>query len=129
MRPMRAGLLLAGLSLVMLLVGFGAALALDSTHEDTTTFTTTVTPENGPGFLLNCVVTFHGDDPYDTTTVSGNTTETVLVNSTYTSLLKDYTTTTAESSEPGEAVSTTTALTSAQGFPIWNETVCTWLPT
>jgi hypothetical protein len=87
----------------------------------TSTFTSSITgSQTGSGYELNCVVTFQGDNP-----VPNGTT---LATSSFISLLKDYTTFTSVSSKAGVAVTTTTALTSAQGFPIWNETVCTWLP-
>lgn len=130
--------MIAVIALVMLLVGFGAAFVLNPAHTKTTTYPTTyvltytttitISPSQGSAYELNCVVTFHGDNPYATVTTVNGTTVTTLLASSYTSLLKDYTTTTSVSSEPGEAVSTATFLPSAQGFPLWNETVCTWLP-
>lgn len=124
----------AVVAIAMLLIGFAGAYFSRPTETSTyttlstTTYSTTVTSSQGSGFELNCVVTFHGDNPNETTTTVSGETVTTLLASSYTSLLKDYTTTTSVSSEAGEAVSTTALLTSAQSFPQWNETVCTWLP-
>jgi hypothetical protein len=129
--------LIAVFAIAMLAVGFGAAFLLNPSTTRTTTstytltYSTTVTGSQSQGseYELNCVVSFYSETLVPANiTASGQTSVTTFVVNLSSSLLKDYTSSTSVSSDAGVAVSTTTLLASATYYPIWNETVCTWLP-